>query len=131
MAEGYDPRKSRVSDDTLNQFLRGKISGNIEDVPGIGPAAAKRLAEGDTDDERVTNTYQLIGKFLMLKGADEESDTNEPIPPGEHVNRFWHWLAEKDIKSHRSAIVKAIAEKMNQSMPGIYDADAYGSDDDE
>uniref|UniRef100_A0A7S1ZJR7 Uncharacterized protein n=1 Tax=Trieres chinensis TaxID=1514140 RepID=A0A7S1ZJR7_TRICV len=128
MAEtGYDPRRSRVSEDTLNDFLRGKITGEITEVPGIGPAAAKRLAEGD-DDDRVTNTWQLIGKFMMLKGPD---DDEHKVGPGEHMQKFWHWLAEKEIKSHRSAIVKAIAEKMNQMMPGIYDADAYGSDSDD
>lgn len=116
----------------MQDFLRGQIKGEIQEVPGIGPAAAKRLAAGDEESERITNTFQLIGKFLMLKGAeDEESDDKAPIAAGEHVNRFWHWLAEKDVKSHRSAIVQAIAEKMNQSLPGIYDAGAYDEDSDD
>lgn len=31
-------------------------------VPGIGPAAAKNLASGDDPNERITNTFQLIGE---------------------------------------------------------------------
>lgn len=31
-------------------------------VPGIGPAAAKALASGDDPNEKITNTFQLIGK---------------------------------------------------------------------
>ena len=112
----------------MADFLRGTIDGNIEGVPGIGPAAAKKLADADDDDERVTNTWQLIGKFLMLKGPDEDG---HKVESNEHMQKFWHWLAEKGISSHRSAIVRAIAEKMNGMMPGIYDASDYVDDDED
>ena len=65
-------------------------------------------------------------KFLMLKGPDEDG---HKVESNEHMQKFWHWLAEKGISSHRSAIVLAIAEKMNTMMPGIYDPSDY--DDDE
>ena len=42
-------------------YTGGTVTGEITDVPGIGPAAGKKLATGD-GDEKVTNTYQLIGK---------------------------------------------------------------------
>lgn len=45
----------------MADFVRATIKGDITEVPGIGPAAAKKLAEGEPDDQ-VTNTYQLIGK---------------------------------------------------------------------
>jgi len=64
-AEGYDPRRSKVSDDTFASFQRDALSGELTDVPGIGPAAAKKLGQigdGETEFDRVTNTYQLIGK---------------------------------------------------------------------
>ena len=64
----------------------------------------------------------------MLKGPD---DDEHKVEPGEHVQRFWHWLAEKGIKAHRSAIVRAIAEKMNQMMPGIYDVDIYDDEEED
>ena len=43
-------------------FVRGTISGDLTEVPGIGPKTAEKLAEGTEDAERVTNTYQLVGK---------------------------------------------------------------------
>jgi hypothetical protein len=61
-SSGYDPRRSRVSDDKMNEFLRGQLTGDLTEVPGIGPAAVKKLAMGDLDDDKVTNTFQLIGK---------------------------------------------------------------------
>lgn len=48
-------------------------------VPGIGPATVRVLKEHD-----VTTTYQLIGKYLSLKG--------EGVEPVEHADRFYFWL---------------------------------------
>jgi len=107
----------------MQNFLKGKVSGDITDIPGIGPAAAKKLAKGDSHDEMITNTFQLIGKFLMFKGPDDGEDNN--VGTREHLDKFWYFLQEKEISSHRSGIVKAIAEKVNQMMPGIYDASEY------
>lgn len=66
MSDGYDPQKSRVAEDTLADFLRAPLTGDLTEVPGIGPAAVNKLAAGE-DGESVENTFQLIGKFLMLK----------------------------------------------------------------
>lgn len=46
-------------------FLLGTISGDLMEVPGIGPKTAEKLAEW-SDGERVTNTYQLIGKVCTI-----------------------------------------------------------------
>jgi hypothetical protein len=54
----------------MMDFIRGTVSGEIQDVPGIGPAAAKKLAAGEGDD-KVTNTYQLIGKVSVVVGVAE------------------------------------------------------------
>mmetsp|Transcript_21356 Transcript_21356/g.31607 ORF Transcript_21356/g.31607 Transcript_21356/m.31607 type:complete len:136 (-) Transcript_21356:249-656(-) len=125
-SSGYDPRRSRVSDDKMNEFLRGQLTGDLTEVPGIGPAAVKKLALGDLDDDKVTNTFQLIGKFLMFKGPD---DGDEKVSTREHMEKVWYWLQEKGISSHRSGIVRCIAEKLNSMMPGIYDASEYNEDD--
>lgn len=174
---GYDPRRSRVSDDKMNEFLRGQLTGDLLEVPGIGPAAVKKLALGDMDGDKVTNTFQLIGKvswvggggggggvhtvywlkvwiqfawyfdmnmkwsnktlpytnrpsiwqFLMFKGPD---DGDAKVTTREHMEKVWYWLQEKGISSHRSGIVRCIAEKMNAMMPGIYDASEYNDEDD-
>jgi hypothetical protein len=65
-SDGYDPQKSRVAEDTLADFLRAPLTGDLNEVPGIGPAAISKLADGE-EAEAVHNTFQLIGKFLMLK----------------------------------------------------------------
>ncbi len=119
-AGGYDPKKSRVSESTMSDWMRSKITGEITDVPGIGPGAAAKLASGESDDQ-ITTTYQLIGKFLMLKGQD--------VSAVEHTDRFWFYLREKGITAHRSAIVRAIAEKVNGMMPGVYEASDFDVDD--
>jgi hypothetical protein len=47
----------------------GAITANLADIPGIGPAAIKKLAAGDKED-RVTNTYQLFGKVRHIRETD-------------------------------------------------------------
>ena len=65
----------------------------------------------------MTTTYQLIGKYLSLKGTDVDSV--------EHCDKFWYWLKQKGVNSFRGGIVRAIAEKVNTFMAGLYDEDAY------
>lgn len=67
-------------------------------------------------------------QFLMLKGPDTDDNKVESM---EHCEKFWYWLQDKGISAHRSAIVKAIAMKVNGLLPGVYDADLYDDDDDE
>jgi len=122
---GYDPKRSRVSDETMNIFQKGKITGDLTDIPGIGPAAVKKLRAIEPEEEKITNTFQLIGKFLMLKGPN---DDEHKVETREHLDKFWYFLSDINISSHRSGIVKAIAEKVNQMMPGIYDAAEYDED---
>jgi len=62
----------------------------------------------------------------MLKGPDSDDHNVSSV---EHCEKFWFWLQFVGVSSHRSAIVRAIAEKVNTMMPGIYDASAY--DDEE
>lgn len=71
MADGYDPQKSRVAEDTLADFLRAPLTGDLLEVPGIGNAAVAKLASPESG-ESVKNTFQLIGKFLLLKASEGE-----------------------------------------------------------
>jgi predicted flap endonuclease-1-like 5' DNA nuclease len=41
----------------MAEFQRANLSGDLLEVPGIGPAAKKKLME-----DGITNTYQLLGK---------------------------------------------------------------------
>ena len=64
----------------------------------------------------------------MLKGPDTETHKVECF---EHSDKFWEYLKNKGIAAHRSAIVKAIAEKAATFFTGIYDANMYADDDED
>jgi hypothetical protein len=98
------------------------------DVPGIGPAAVKKLADTTGGDEAITNTYQLFGKYLMLKGPDSDDYKVECV---EHSEKFWQYLKSRGVTAHRSAIVKAVAERAATMFAGIYDANVYADDEDD
>ncbi len=119
----YNPGQSQISSDSLADFLRCPITGEITEVPGISPKQAKVLSLGGDSSERITNTFQLIGKFLQLKTLDEQ--TGLPINSQEHCDAFWKYLKYKGITSHRTGIVQAIAEKTNTMIPGIYDSEYF------
>ena len=127
-SEGYDPRRSKVSDDRMEQWRTAPVTGDLQEIPGIGPAAVKKLAESDEDGDKITNTYQLFGKFLMLKGPDDDDHKVEPM---EHTQKFWEFLKNRGVSAHRSAIVKAIAEKASTFFNNIYDANDFDDDEEE
>lgn len=70
----------------------------------------------------------FIFQFMMLKGPDTKDEKVECM---EHCEKFWFWLQSKGISAHRSAIVKAVASKMNGALPGIYDSSMYEEDEEE
>jgi hypothetical protein len=78
----FNPKKTTIKEDKLADWLKDKITGDLEELPGIGPAN-KRLLEG----EGVENTYQLIGKYLTFKKGSVK----------EHQDAMFLWL--KDIVS--------------------------------
>jgi hypothetical protein len=110
--KGFDVNRSQVSADALAKFLAADLSENITTVPGIGPKAAQVLAVATAEDSGVRTTFQLIGKFLCLRGPGMSTQ--------EHCDAFWNYLKLKGVDSHRSGIVHAIAEKVNIMIPGIY-----------
>mmetsp|Transcript_18582 Transcript_18582/g.74169 ORF Transcript_18582/g.74169 Transcript_18582/m.74169 type:complete len:120 (+) Transcript_18582:94-453(+) len=118
MGTQFDPKKTKINEDTFADWLREPIQASLQQVPGIGPAAEKLLAEpADAAEEKIETTHQLIGKFLTMKGAD--------VTPVEHCDMFFTWLGERGIKVHKHTIVNAIAEKCEVFVPGVYDAAAY------
>jgi len=59
----YDPAASRMRADTLEDFLRAPLTGELQQVPGIGKdTEAKLKARG------VCTTHQLVG--IYLQGSD-------------------------------------------------------------
>lgn len=113
----------------MEAWRSSRITGDLTEVPGIGPAAVNKLKEADLGPDQITNTFQLFGKFLMLKGPGHGDETQ--VEPIEHTQKFWEFLKNRGISSHRSAIVRAIAEKSATFFNGIYDANDYDDDEDE
>jgi len=110
--EGFDPARSCIGEDTLATFVDAPVQADITSVPGIGPKAAEALADSDDAAERVTTTYQLLGKFLSFFG--------EGIGAQEACDGMWYWLeARNACGGHRSGTVLSLAEKLNVMLPGI------------
>jgi hypothetical protein len=103
----------------METWKSSAITGELRDVPGIGPAAIKTLKA-----QNVNNSFQLLATYLDMKNP-------ATMPPAEHQDKFWTWLKEIKIVAHRSAIVMAMGEKMSQLVPGIYDPSVYEEDGEE
>lgn len=114
-SEGYNPNRTRVCDNTQVQWLRSNVTGKVTEVPGVGEATARIF---ENCEDRITTTYQLMGKFLSFKDAN--------VGPIEHADRFFYWLTRiGTVAGQRSSVVRAIAEKLHLQFPDIYDPDAY------
>jgi hypothetical protein len=112
----------------MGRWRNALVSGELLDVPGIGPAAKKLLGEDPIESNRITNTHQLFGQYLMLKGPDCE---DYAVTISETNQKFWQFLKLKGISAHRSAIVLAVSEKVATFFPGFHDANANEYDDEE
>lgn len=115
----YNPKNSNINETTMADFIRLPLTGDLTEVPGISQKQAKLLKMGGDVGDRITNTFQLIGKFLSFKTFNDE--TGEYISSQEHCDKFIDYLKHKGINSFVIGIVNAIAEKSNTAFPGIYD----------
>jgi hypothetical protein len=117
MSTGFHPERyierSPFGDDSMGDWLMKEVTGDLRDLPGIGPVSVKAL-----NKQGITTTYQLFGKFLSLK--------EEGVGSVELADRFWFWLDSAGTHAgSRAAIVLAVAEKLNLSFPGLYDGSLY------
>ena len=112
---GFDVNRSKVGAEALAIFLANEVNEDLTTVPGIGPAAASKLAEDVEGDQSITTTHQLIGKFLTLK--------SKGISQKEHCDAMWFWLQGRKIDAFRAGIVRSVAEKCNIMIPGVYEED--------
>lgn len=109
MINVYNPERVNISNNTLIDFLRNELTGNLLKVPGIGKKTLRLLASGN---EPIVNSYQLFGKFLSLRNLN---DTHQS-----HCNKFLNWLHKKGIYIHSDNIVMVISEKSNIWIPESY-----------
>ena len=95
----------------------------FDKVPGvaagnIGHLTAVDNTPGKTEADVVSNTYQLIGKFMMMRDTKLSTKDN--------VQAFFNWLRDvKGITSHTHDITMAVAEKCNLFCPGLYNTADY------
>jgi hypothetical protein len=47
-AQVFNPKNTNISEDKLSSWLQDKVTGDIEEIPGIGPANKKLLADGES-----------------------------------------------------------------------------------
>lgn len=115
----YNPENSNMSTSTLCDFLRMPLTGNLNEIPGLGKSNIKLLGYGSNDYDKIKNSFQLIGVFLTLK----HSKDNELIDAQIHANLCKQYLKNKGLTGNLDTIVNSILEKINTMIPGMYDCE--------
>jgi hypothetical protein len=99
---------SSISSKTQAAFIRKEFCGDLlqDNIPGIKEVAIETLRIAG-----ITTTFQLIAKFLSLKGIG--------VSPREHCKLFFAWLKSIGINSNRKNILMAIADKCSVLFSGL------------
>jgi len=66
----------------------------LTSVPGIGKKGAEILGMEKDGDSAIENTYQLVGKYLSLRGRGMTSK--------QHKDAFWFYLQARGLDAYRS-----------------------------
>lgn len=90
----------KYNQDPISEFLRNDVTGDLTEVPGLGTSSMKALGSGRSCN-KITNTFELIGKYLMLNA---------------NPDKFNAFLKTKGI-THRRAVVESISEKCRLLLP--------------
>lgn len=110
--EGFDPKLSSAGEDTLAEFIRAPLKGNLQEVPEIGPKNEEKFKV-----HGINTTYQLVALLLSFK--EEDTDAVEMC------DKFWYSLQALKVYCNRNTIVQCIAEKVDTWVAGVYDSDLY------
>lgn len=103
----------------MTKWLHLPITGDLKEVPFIGDGIAKMLRNPTENCPGISSTFELLGKFLQCRGAEDNQVTQ--------CDRFWAWLKSKGIGNQKNSIVQAVAMKSNIYFPGMYDEAGYKS----
>lgn len=109
----------QINQDTIADFMRAPLTGDILEVPGIDHNIKHMLA---LTPEPIHTTFQLIGKILLLKGYDMH--IHQVITCEQHCEHVVKWLRTKGI-SNDQTLALTLIEKINTLIPGLYDADQF------
>jgi hypothetical protein len=108
--------EQKVSTETMDFWLTSNVTGNLIDVPGIDFEAVEKLNTAEDEYDRITDTHQLLGKYLQLHGPGK-------ISLSQLNKKFEYFLEAKGIYSHRSIIVFAVAQKVLAFFPGFHEGE--------
>ena len=106
MAAIYDGATTQINESTCAEFIIADVSGDLIDVPGVGKTAVKAIS-----DAGASNTFALLGKFLMLR---KEGMTGQA-----HQNAMAQYLKDIKVNSHRSDVVYSCSEKLRSLFPKL------------
>jgi len=104
----------------MEKFLRS-TPGKLSLVPGIKEDGANEkifMSHG------IETSSQLFAVFMFGLIEIDKSLADESVSV-ELTDRFYAFLKNLGVNSHRNTIVEAVARKVNTWVPGVYDAQAY------
>mmetsp|Transcript_17788 Transcript_17788/g.41592 ORF Transcript_17788/g.41592 Transcript_17788/m.41592 type:complete len:114 (-) Transcript_17788:200-541(-) len=103
------------------------MTGDLKEVPGIGPKSAEKLEK----EEGICNTFQLLGHYMKMAEVIEDDDGESKVDTYLLNQQFWSFLKSAGITAYRSAVVKAVSEKVSAAYPAFHDANIYDDDDED
>ncbi len=109
-----------IGEDTeraLVAWIQNPMTEDLTSMPRVGPVTSQVLANAG-----VSTTFALLGKFLTFRDVG--------ITPADHAERFWIWLTDVFKNNHivrrdRAIICRAICQRAELLIPGIYDESLY------
>lgn len=108
---------SQMGEEKMAAFLAADLTGDLKtDLYGVGPKSVSKMAALG-----VTNTWQLVGKFLSTLRAEDSGDSDDPA---NNAGEFIEWLtAAGTAASYRATVVVQIVEKLKCGLwlPGDND----------
>jgi len=135
LQSAFHPERSTVNPDRLADFLNREITGDLIEIPGIGPKTVELLRELQVSYNNngsvvhingITSTYALIGVFLSMKSEFQDGKIRT-VDTVEHAQRFYLWWCSLNTpRGFRAGVVHSICEKCNISFPGIYNPSDFG-----
>ena len=113
----YDGAKTVINESTCAAFIAAEVTGDLLDVPGVGPAAVQAF-----EIAGVCNTFALLGQFMMLR--------REGMTGQEHQNAIVRYLKEIGINALRNDVVYSCSNKLQSHFSKLSENDDAGKNDD-
>ena len=112
----YDGAKTVINESTCAAFIAAEVTGDLLDVPGVGPAAVQAF-----EIAGVGNTFALLGQFMMLR--------REGMTGQEHQNAMARYLKKIGINALRNDVVYSCSNKLQSHFSKLSENDDAGKND--